>query len=180
MKVEKTCNDCQKKFLVINTQEKGANGAWRYLHLDGLVALGSRCQECHRALKRDNWGKDDKVKIQYKKYELTPKGFIMRLYRNMKSRILGVQKVKHHLYEGKELISKEEFYEWALAPGSKFYPLFEEYMKSGRDMKLAPSVDRIDSSKGYGIGNMEWVTHSENSRRGHASRYSKRGFSDIL
>ena len=32
-----------------------------------------------------------------KKYEKTKKGFLMRLYRNMQSRVQGVQKKKHHL-----------------------------------------------------------------------------------
>src|SRR5437868_1147795 len=48
------------------------------------------------------------------KYEKTPKGFLMRLYRNMQSRVTGVQKKKYHLYEGKELLPRAEFYDWAL------------------------------------------------------------------
>lgn len=104
-----------------------------------------------------------------KKYEKTHKGFVMRLYRNMKSRVEGVQQLKHHLYEGKELLSKEAFYEWALN-NEQFFKLFEEYSSSGFLQKLAPSVDRIDSRKGYTIDNMEFVTHSENSRRGNLSK----------
>ena len=34
------------------------------------------------------------------------------------------------------------------------------------------SVDRVDSSKGYELSNMEWVTHSENSRRGAVNRHA--------
>ena len=40
------------------------------------------------------------------RYEKTPKGFLMRLYRNMKSRVKGVQQAKHHLYEHCELLRK--------------------------------------------------------------------------
>lgn len=104
-----------------------------------------------------------------KKYEKTKNGFLMRVYRNMKSRIVGVQKLKHHLYSGKYLLEKEEFYQWAKS-NSKFFILFAEWQSSGFDRKLTPSVDRIDSSKGYFLGNMEWVTHSENSRRGGCSK----------
>lgn len=100
-----------------------------------------------------------------KKYEKTPNGFLVRLYRNMKSRISGVQYQKFHLYQGKELLPKEEFYNWA-KNNSKFWDLFEQYKASNYDRKLAPSVDRVNSSIGYIIENMEWVTHSENSRRG--------------
>lgn len=109
-----------------------------------------------------------------KKYEKTVNGFLMRLYRNMKSRIRGVQKEKYHLYEGKELLDKNEFYDWAKSNGT-FVGLFEEYEKSGYDRKLAPSVDRIDSSKGYEISNMEFVTHSENSRRGGLYKINNNG-----
>lgn len=99
-----------------------------------------------------------------KKYEKTPNGFLVRLYRNMKSRISGVQVAKFYLYEGKELLTKEDFYVWA-KNSPKFYELFKEYENSNYDRKLAPSVDRVDSKLGYKIENMEWVTHSENSRR---------------
>jgi hypothetical protein len=105
-----------------------------------------------------------------KKYEKTKKGFLMRMYRNMKSRIDGVQWQKHHLYNGKKLIEKELFYEWA-NNNSKFHELFDAYEKSGYDRKLAPSVDRVNSSIGYELDNMEFVTHSVNSSRGSLSRY---------
>jgi hypothetical protein len=100
-----------------------------------------------------------------KKYEKTKNGFLMRLYRNMKSRINGVQKEKFHLYEGKFLIEKEDFYEWAKNNG-QFHLLFEDYELNNYDRKLAPSVDRINSKLGYELSNMEFITHSENSRRG--------------
>lgn len=100
-----------------------------------------------------------------KKYERTKSGKLMRIYRNMQSRIKGVQKLKAHLYEGKTLLPRSEFYEWALS-SPMFHSLFAEWETSGYDRKLAPSVDRINPELGYEIPNMEWVTHSENSRRG--------------
>lgn len=107
-----------------------------------------------------------------KKYEKTIDGFLMRLYRNMKSRVTGVQKQKFHLYQDKELISKEEFYEWAKC-SPMFYCLFYQYRDNGFERKQAPSVDRLDSSKGYTLENMQWVTMSVNSKRGCDSRYGK-------
>lgn len=104
-----------------------------------------------------------------KKYERTKKGKLMRCYRNMQSRITGVQWRKSHLYEGKELLPRDDFYDWAIA-SPDFHKLYSEWEASGFDRKLAPSVDRIDSDVGYVIGNMEWVTHSENSRRGAISK----------
>ncbi len=110
--------------------------------------------------------------VHTKAYEKTPKGFLMRLYRNMKSRIEGIQKHKAHLYEGKSLdFTCEEFYDWAFQQES-FLEMFDAYRDSGWDRKLCPSIDRIDSSKGYSFDNIEWVTHSENSRRGAISRHA--------
>jgi hypothetical protein len=107
-----------------------------------------------------------------KKYEKTHKGFLMRLYRNMQSRINGIQWTKAHLYSGKYLLSRQEFYDWAFN-SDDFFHLFMDYTDSGFDRKFAPSVDRIDSSRGYTIDNMEWVTMSENSRRGSLNRKIK-------
>ena len=103
-----------------------------------------------------------------KKYEKTKKGFLMRAYRNMQSRIAGVQKEKHHLYRGKYILPREEFYAWAFS-SEKFHELFSIWENSNYSRKLTPSVDRVNSKIGYEIKNMEWVTHSENSRRGSIS-----------
>lgn len=104
------------------------------------------------------------------KYERTKAGKLMRIYRNMRSRIEGVQKKKFHLYRGKSLMPKEQFYLWA-NNSNEFHRLFREWEESGFERRLAPSVDRIDSDLGYELGNLQWVTQSENSRRGSNSRH---------
>jgi len=107
--------------------------------------------------------------ISTKRYEKTPKGFLMRTYRNMESRVRGIQKKKFHLYVGKELLSREDFYAWSLNQ-FRFWDLFNEWVENGYDRKLTPSIDRIDSSRGYTLDNMRWLTHSENSRLGAINR----------
>ncbi len=99
-----------------------------------------------------------------KKYEKTHSGFLVRLYRNMKSRVSGVQKEKFYLYKGLDILPKEEFYKWAKT--DIFYKMFKRWKISGYDRKLTPSVNRINPKIGYILGNMEWLTHSENSRLG--------------
>ena len=94
----------------------------------------------------------------------------MRKYRNMQSRVLGIQKLKKHLYIGKSLLSREDFYQWA-NQSQVLKQLFTEWEKSGYSQKLTPSVDRINSKIGYELSNMEWVTHSENSRRSSITRH---------
>lgn len=102
--------------------------------------------------------------IHTKRYEKTKPGFLMRSYRNMKSRILGIQKKKHHLYFGKELIEKEQFYNWSLN-NNEFHYLFKQWQESNYQRRLTPSVDRVDSRKGYSLDNMEWVPFYINCSR---------------
>lgn len=102
--------------------------------------------------------------LDTKTYEKTINGFLMRMYRNMKSRITGVQSKKAHLYQGKELMNKELFYEFAKC-SPMFRTLFYQYEKNEYAQKLAPTPDRIDSTKGYTMDNIQWVTHSVNSGR---------------
>ena len=111
-----------------------------------------------------------KRKAECRKYEKTKKGFVMRMYRNMKSRVTGVQKHKAHLYLGLELMPKQEFYDLALNDPD-FNKLFTEYEDSGYDRKLAPTPDRVDSRRGYTVDNIDFVTHSVNSRNGCLSKY---------
>lgn len=120
-------------------------------------------QRMRRKLKHNNYTKA---------YEKTFNGFLMRLYRNMTSRINGIQIEKHHLYDGKSILNKDNFYSWA-NNGVRSYIMFKRWTKNKYDRKQTPSVDRINSCLGYNMTNMEWVTHSENSRRGSINRWRK-------
>ena len=108
-----------------------------------------------------------------KQYEKTKPGFLMRVYRNIQSRVNGIQKLKYHLYNHIDKIpSREEFYEWSNNQ-SKFHELFLIWEQAGFPRAETPSVDRKNSEKGYEFDNLEWVTHSENSRRGAINRWQK-------
>ena len=122
--------------------------------------------EYQRAKRKEN------KNLHTKKYEKTKRGFLMRLYRNMRSRVAGIQKNKAHLYNGLSLIDKDTFYCWANSQPN-FHLLFSEWEESGYARKLAPSVDRKDSSLGYTQNNIEFVTQTENSRRGAYSKHEK-------
>lgn len=98
------------------------------------------------------------------KYSKTINGLLCRIYHNMKGRISGVQKKDYpYLYAGKELIDRYAFYEWAKT-NEEFNKLYISWIESGCDRKIVPSIDRKDSSIGYVLGNMQWVTFSENCR----------------
>lgn len=98
------------------------------------------------------------------KYERkSKKGFLMRAYRNMQSRVTGVQSKKHHLYEGKELLSREDFYRWSLADPD-FNRLFDAWLAEGHPRRTCPSIDRENAALGYSFGNIRWITFSANCR----------------
>jgi ribosomal protein L35 len=105
-----------------------------------------------------------------KRYEKTKGGFLMRMYRNMKSRIAGIQTKKSHLYLGKELMSKEDFYSIA-KNSTEFDLLFNNWELNNYSRKLTPSIDRIDPKLGYIKSNIRFVTHSENSK--NTTRHTK-------
>lgn len=121
------------------------------------------CLEKQRAWRRETGN------AATKRYEKTHKGFLMRLYRNMTSRVKGLQKAKSHLYEGKELLPREDFYAWAM-PHPDFLALWDEWEASGHERRLTPSVDRIDPARGYTLDNMEWVPFYVNCSRGARGR----------
>ena len=108
-----------------------------------------------------------------KRYEKTLNGYRMRMYRNMLSRIKGIQYKKAHLYVGKELLSKEDFYN-CIDNNDDYIRIFKEYERLGYPMKFAPSIDRIDPSIGYVLSNMRIITHSENSRLGSISKHKNK------
>jgi hypothetical protein len=142
-------------------------------HIDMIATGMTHTKEHQLKMIRQRKQRKESLNHYTKKYEKTKNGFLMRLYHNMKSRIGGIQWKKRHLYAGKELLAKELFYEWSKNSG-KFHELFEQYKESGFKRTLAPSVDRIDSTKGYELSNMEWVTMLENSIRGNVSRNKQR------
>jgi hypothetical protein len=118
--------------------------------------------EYQRLRRKDNENADTK------KYEKTKKGKLMRTYRNMQSRTQGL--VKSHLYANLPLLDRDAFYQWSLS-SLEFNRLYDSWVQSGYDKKLSPSIDRVDSNKGYILSNIRWVTHSENSRLGGISRW---------
>ncbi len=150
------------------------NGCDRYLQYSSFGVNNSRtdklepnCKSCiNRKQREKRFRTKDKAT---KKYEKTLKGVLMRTYRNMLSRVTGVQKKKAHLYLNLEILPKTEFYEWSLK-NSDYLFLYENWVKLDYQQKFSPSIDRIDSSKGYLLFNMRWITHSENSSEGSKSK----------
>lgn len=117
------------------------------------------CKDCRKEYQRQKRVTIDN--LYTKKYEKTKKGFLVRMYRNMTSRVNGIQIKNYHLYKNKHILEKEEFYNWALN-NDKFHQLFEVWELNNYKRKITPSIDRIDANFGYILGNIQFLTLSEN------------------
>ena len=128
--------------------------------------LGINMKMCSDCSKSEAWRRGRCKPCDYivsKLYEKTPKGYLMRSYRNMLNRVNGLVKKSENIYKGLPICDKEEFYSWSLDPESGFTDLLENYKNQDYERCLAPSVDRIDKNKGYTLDNIRWMTISKNS-----------------
>lgn len=94
----------------------------------------------------------------------TVRGHVKHLYSGMKCRVTTTNPAVVRSSTGKPILSHEAFLLWSLNQ-SRYLLLHASWAEAGYPRKLAPSVDRLDNTKGYVIGNMEWVTQQENSLR---------------
>ena len=146
----KQCKKCNK---LLNLEEF-------VKHKECKDGYSNTCKKCKVDLQRNT--RIINSNLYSMKYEKTKSGFLMRVYRNMKTRVNGNHK-KSHLYLNKELLNKETFYNWSLE-NNDFHNLFIVWENSEYKRVLTPSIDRIDSDYGYNLANMRWVTFSENCR----------------
>lgn len=90
------------------------------------------------------------------------KTFINIRYDGIQNRVSGHGDTR---YRGLNRCTREEFKEWA-SEQKGLHILHKEWSITGNKLKDCPSIDRIDPTRGYTVGNMRWITHSENSRLG--------------
>ena len=116
-------------------------------HISKRLVSSSSCQGCVKA------------------YKFTARGYLTFKYKDMRTRING----KHsnprcHIYKGLGLLEKSEFIAWALAD-SVYNRMFSAYEASGFDRGLAPTIDRIDTQRGYVTGNIQFLSTKENATK---------------
>jgi len=154
--MEKKCNVCQ---MVLDIKLFNKHQTTKDKHQN-------QCRSCRNKVQRDYRNKRNGL-LSQSIYDKTKKGFLVRCYRNMKSRVSGV--IKKGNYKGLPILEKELFYQMSIS-NKDFNLLFDKWEKSNYERKIVPSIDRINSKEGYVVGNIRWVTLSENSRLGAISR----------
>lgn len=104
------------------------------------------------------------------------KGRLVRCYNHMYQRCNG-NHIGYKRYKGLDVLSRDDFYNYSLND-KDYLRLHSDWVNSNYKRGLCPSIDRIDSSRGYTLDNIRWVTHSENSRLGSVSRWSKEKYKE--
>lgn len=111
----------------------------------------------------------------------TINGFLSALYTTIKKRVDGRCTKRPDLYKGLTLLPKDAFMNWA-KNNPDFLSLYKRWFSSNFDRKLTPTVNRMNSSKGYTLNNIEWMTNSQNCglSSGVLSVKKKKAIYDLL
>ena len=120
----------------------------------------NKCKECAKAYAR----KRDTRGIDIKRYRTNPNRYLTHKYYMMKRRCTKPIP-KHESYLGRDLMKLDEWMSFCKDTMDEFMALYVQWQKSGYKRAQAPSIDRIDNSLGYVIGNVQWMTLSQNSRK---------------
>ncbi len=106
-----------------------------------------------------------------RRFFLTVKGYVQSMYAQIRSRCNRTTGLKG--YKGLKYMEREEFYKFGL--NDRNLPnLVRAYIDSGYEMRLAPSINRIDPKFGYITGNIEIIPMGENARLGAISIHKKK------
>lgn len=89
-----------------------------------------------------------------------------RRYAHMKARAEG-RSTNKSAAGGKLIITQEEFFAWCKSDDviDVFLVMWSNWAQNGFRLWDAPSVDRIESDKGYTIDNIQWMPFAENCRK---------------
>lgn len=133
-----------------------------YVHKEMTDGHLNKCKECTKAYMRSR----DTREYDRNRYHNNVDRYLKHKYYMMCQRCgNGKYTVRDYAKKGLKL-TLEEWLNWCNETMPTFMALHSAWKASGYDPKLTPTIDRIDNSKGYELGNLQWLTKSANSRKG--------------
>jgi hypothetical protein len=120
-----------------------------------------RIESCNKTVRLDTKGHIKSSFCTTHVTKATINAYLYFKYNNMKARVEGKSAHNRGHWKGKPILPRDVFMQWA-KNHPDFLSLYKRYVMHNFDIKLAPSVNRIDSNKGYTLDNMEWITNSQN------------------
>jgi hypothetical protein len=134
---------------------------------DGTV---NKCKECNKVENQKNWWmkREDKRRYDQYRHRYSIQRILDHRYGCIKRRCLyGYGDGRPYFVTGKKFLSKKQFMDWAYKYKNmqKFMEIYNNWVQFEFSEKLSPSIDRIDSKKSYVIGNLQWLTKSDNCKK---------------
>jgi hypothetical protein len=96
-----------------------------------------------------------------------PQKYIANIYSCLKRRVESPTTPNYNKLEGTSYISRAEFTDFSMN-NPEFVRIYKAWQDSGCTKELQPSIDRIDSSVGYSLDNIQWMTLAENRLKDQA------------
>lgn len=117
-----------------------------------FYGVQNECKECTKARVARNQRRVGDT------YDSTEKGVVRVIYKTQKrnNKLRGYGCIPY---------SKPELSEWMHRKG--FKSIYDNWIESGKDKDLKPSVDRLDDFKGYSLDNIRLGTWLENRQHQH-------------
>jgi hypothetical protein len=131
---------------------------------DGHV---NKCKDCNKFDVQQNYAKRS---AYYKEYDQRRQRYSIarrksHTYNAIKARSEG--RGSHgYSANGMPYLSRGEFYEWFDKHISEYMELFKVWEINNFAKKYTPSVDRIDNKVGYIASNLQWLSVSDNTKKG--------------
>lgn len=118
-----------------------------------------------------NQFKEDE-RLRRQAYRRSIHGVIINAWHRMRARVEGrtYSPLEYNKkYIGLPILTKEEFFKWVKSSNIK--AVHARWKKHSYIRNLSPTIDRIDSSKGYTLDNIQWLSFNENARKANSKNW---------
>lgn len=142
-----------------------------YVHKQMSDGHLGKCKDCTKTDVRRRFH-DPEVREKIREYDRArQRNNINRMFNSRYNAIASRHRgtaTRIYKVRGLPIMSRQDFLSWCNEPivMKRFMALHQRWEDSGYKRSLAPSIDRIDNSKSYHIGNLQWLSVRDNSSKG--------------